>query len=1221
MTARRASAQPTSLATLWPVLAVAAAIGVTWSGFPGAAAAWLVLLLGAFIEQPPLLTGKKDKAGNSTPAGTGEARKLRRYQIWSIRRSALPLTLIAPLAVIAFHVLTTVSTFRAKTDEQAGKDWADWAKRVSDAYSGATSPPVHGDQIIAGFAAVAAFCATSDLLLRFVNAVCAASAVTALAWSRRAAAGNSYPGTEVTKEHIATVIGQRLSFVTSIALALLAGPVAFVVTLALAALTWPNITPPLVFSVAAGLAAIAGVGSVRLRRASLRSWRDTQEAAALWAPRWEIIKLDPAPACLDVATVGPASVYTFEAPATTGASGMIALAPKFAATLNPGTSAYVLPCPNIVGGQPVPGTGHPTRFRIVVWDDAALPDITDPTLPTDVLGLYVETVVAAVLDENAMARLTLIDTTPLHSPDSPTAVYRTTWGAPYLGQSIGTLRTYDKVELIGQRGGCDAIGDSNENLFIGAIFDPATTYADAAEDGSSATLAVLERVALETRSDREWTSALKQGANPPTLKVDACKTGEVGALTIHRDAFMTRVGLPPSNYFGVEKELAAAKVNIPFLAITGWPAQYPAREGQRHPQAFAVIWSEQSPPGSPDKLAPPGRQRRLGRDEREWPFEGSLDSPYVWVLTGHILKGFAAIKLAKPEVFRARCLTSVRSRAHIWQIEVALHDGVTVGDIRTRADRLRQALGVPWLRVADAGHGYVTIFVGAEPHTTVLADPDTDLPLLENLNWQAAWLAAKTSGKDGVLPVIEKVGVMPRNELVKVIDTTIPDGMSLESMRAAIPSLRVPTRYAFIDIRPGRDTGHAVILASVDNPIPRRQDYDFDLGASLPGLAFATRIDGEPAEWAPKEDPHILLAGVTGGGKTGAASALLYAARVAGFKVVLIDVTKGAADFGFMHDQCLTIARTYPEAAATMKAVYAEVRRRVDLATQFSVSSIDDLPETVRPPRWILFVDEFASAIAKSPVPPPSDDPDVIAEREAIIKANEAANVMGAFSGRFGREARSAGIHMVLAAQGLSAKALDSIPGGDTLKKNLARILLGKATWGDRMSALRVPDSAPMLDGDVPTGRAVWEPLKSEAGIVQFWYADQGQYAAELAARVGPETQALDVAAFMSRERPEDSVAAFGRLDDVYDPTEGLGGDAVEIDLGEMDLGDLELELDLDDEPESQVETAVPEPDPDDIWAEPDAEVDPWAEPDRPAVEPDDPWSVPEPADDPGLVW
>ena len=1167
MTARRASAAPTSLALAWPALAVLAAFVATYFGLPGGVAAWLVLLVGAWMEQPPLLTGKKDKAGNSSAANPRETRALRRYRTWNDRRAVLWLTLIGPLSVVAFWVLTRIAAFRSTTDEQAGRDWLEKARTVASRYRGTTSLPIRGDHVIAAFAAVAAATAADGVLLRLLNALFLASAITAVAWSRRSAQPGEYPGTEVTKRNLSVVMGQRLSLVTSLAAAALAAPAAFLLALMVAALLPGRIAPAVVFAVASASVAAAAILSVRLRRASLRIWKEAQQAGALWASRWEICKIEPAPACIEVQTIGSAMVYTFEAPGNLGALGMLNLMPKIAPTLDAGTNAYFVACPNIVGGQPVPGSGHPTRFRIAVWDASDIPDITDPATPRDVVQLHVDASMGKALDDLRMARVALIDIATVTAPDSPTLVYQTTWGVPYLPQSFATMREYGAPGALASMLGCEAVADHRaEILYVGDLFGENTVYADE-KDGESATRDRLRDICTEDAWDGYWKAALKQGANPPTIKLPNCKTAEVGGIDIHRDVFVTRVGLPPSDYFGLESRLAAAKVGVPFLCITGFPALPPAKPGERHPQALAVIWSQTAPPGSPDKLAPPRRPARSASQfpdpdiGREIPFRATLESGHLWVLAGHVHKAFAATRLAKPEVYLARCLTSVRSRTHIWQVDVALHGGTTVRDVRTSADRLRQALGVPWLRVADAGHGYVTIFAGADPGAVTLADPDADLPVLENLNWQAAWLAANTSGKDGTLPVIESVSTLPRNESVKAITTTIPDGMSLEIMRAAIPKLRVPTRYSFIDIRPGGDPVHAVILACEDNPIPAYQPYDF--AQSLTGLAFATGIDGEPVTWNPKDDPHILLAGVTGGGKTAAASTVLYSARAAGYKVVIIDTIKGAADFGFMADQCLAVARDRVEAAATMKAIYAEIRRRVDLATQYAATSIDDLPEAIRPPRWIVLIDEFASTIAKSAVPPVSDDPDVIAEREKAQRDNDSANIIGSYAGRFAREARSAGIHMVLAAQGLGAKALDSVPGGDTLKKNLARTLLGKASWGDRNSALRVADAAPMLDGDVPVGRAVWEPLRGAAGVVQFWYADQERFAAELHARVGTESDVLDIEPFMPKARPEDAIAAFGRLDDVYDPAADLGAGAV--DLGELDLGELDLgELDLD---------------------------------------------------------
>jgi hypothetical protein len=75
---------------------------------------------------------------------------------------------------------------------------------------------------------------------------------------------------------------------------------------------------------------------------------------------------------------------------------------------------------------------------------------------------------------------------------------------------------------------------------------------------------------------------------------------------------------------------------------------------------------------------------------------------------------------------------------------------------------------------------------------------------------------------------------------------------------------------------------------------------------------------------------------------------------------------------------------------------------------------------------------------------------------------------------------------------------LDTIAPGD-LKVNLSRVLLGKTSWDDRVSALRDPDDAPDLDGTVPRGRGLWETTAHPAQVIQCWYATQSELTTQLA--------------------------------------------------------------------------------------------------------------------------
>ena len=180
------------------------------------------------------------------------------------------------------------------------------------------------------------------------------------------------------------------------------------------------------------------------------------------------------------------------------------------------------------------------------------------------------------------------------------------------------------------------------------------------------------------------------------------------------------------------------------------------------------------------------------------------------------------------------------------------------------------------------------------------------------------------------------------------------------------------------------------------------------------------------------------------------------------------------------------------------RAVYAEVTRPEQHNADHGVGSYRELPDP--PPHIMVLIDEFTSLVGRDPVPPRTGDKELDAERELIEAANHARIEIGVFAGKIAREARSAGVTLALGTQKPSAKMLDTIPGAGDLKVNLSRVLLGKTSRGDRMSALRDPDDAPDLDGIVPRGRVLWETTAHPARVIQCWYATQQDFRAALEA-------------------------------------------------------------------------------------------------------------------------
>jgi hypothetical protein len=171
--------------------------------------------------------------------------------------------------------------------------------------------------------------------------------------------------------------------------------------------------------------------------------------------------------------------------------------------------------------------------------------------------------------------------------------------------------------------------------------------------------------------------------------------------------------------------------------------------------------------------------------------------------------------------------------------------------------------------------------------------------------------------------------------------------------------------------------------------------------------------------------PHVAVSGETGSGKTIALRQIMLGALASGFDVVVVDPVKKAAGLKSLAPWTRGIfTKSVPEAAAVLTAVYTEVRRRVDLIDAVDGENWMDLPAgSVKP--LLVVIDEFAAlAESEGAKPPgiPTDHPIMIEWQEmAFARATIKSTVK-----KISREARSAGVHLVLSGQQFYAETIDS---------------------------------------------------------------------------------------------------------------------------------------------------------------------------------------------------
>lgn len=317
----------------------------------------------------------------------------------------------------------------------------------------------------------------------------------------------------------------------------------------------------------------------------------------------------------------------------------------------------------------------------------------------------------------------------------------------------------------------------------------------------------------------------------------------------------------------------------------------------------------------------------------------------------------------------------------------------------------------------------------------------------------------------------------------------------------------------------------------------------------------------------------------------------------------VVDPTKEGADFMLLEPWVHGSAYNMREAAALMRAVYAENKKRMadnvvyEKAKAEAITAGLPAPEKPKRPRLFLVVDEFTSLILPESVSRTAfDDPEMEADRQKQLANNALRSEVGELVGRFAREARAADISLILATQKLLATDLEKIPGGKSLRAQMSRILLGKSSYGDRQSALRAADEAADLGEFVPKGRGLYETNSFNAKPIQVWYDSTENLLRFIESRRPRVTERLDFSAF--DKAPKDTGPAVQEivLDDLSDEIveETVVDD---IDFGDIDLDDLLSDLDDETDGGASLDDLLNEPEPpsasdDDLLGELDLDRD-----------------------------
>lgn len=1094
-TVRRAAGQQQSLLPAVIAGGVAAFGAGIWYGFPGPAAVVAALLVWAWTEPAPLLTGPK-KVGSSTPTaqGPGEEKKLVRYQTAQQARFApvtsawIPGWPLQGSCLLGLVLAAFVCTLPVQ------KPWMMAASAIG-MFTG-----------VAGFAA-----------------------------ARRQVTGN--PGS--TLKTLFELAGERRTLIKLVAFtlggALLGAGVGQALNMALSVSPAGAAPFPWLLTVAAATAG-AGVGlSVPWRAEALKDWRELCAVREEWRPRWPLIKFDPEPVATETTVVGPFRFTTFDCQGAKGSQDLFNLAGKLDAVLPSGTGYAICPSPMEFKTGPDVGTIHPSKAQIVTWDQTEWPDVSTAECDQQIAAAACQIALSAGSLANAMTPVIATEVVAVHTDESPTALW------------MANITMSTSAAGSARAGGIGSGGLTAGMLGWTALDHRQQTvklyFGDPDADIDPQTEKTLNTVTEEDMWTAAWLASLKTSVNPPVLQPAQSRTATLASgAEIERTAFAVRLGVDVSTMMlpQIERNLSTAILGTTFVTITGWTEGVAGRPGERHKAAFAVYRSKDARlPSSPDQMAPrPGSQ-----------------APH-WVMVGFFNHAFDALRLPRPEVVTVKALTEPKSRGHIWEVRLRLYGGVTFGDVRTQAERLRQAMGCGWLRVQDAEDGCV-VFCGAPWRKVQMANPRRDIERVTRLDWTQAMTDAKVTGAGNRVPELTASAALPHNDQVQVLDFDLPPGVDREMLQKALPKLRTSSGNEYLELRKSSKGASAItILACEHDPMPTRAGYEPATVEASTAIPFCVGVEGEPLDFDPVVAIHLLVLGGAGSGKSATLQTLITGALLRGWDLYITDPVKGGADFRFAEPWARAFTTELFDAAAMMRAVYAEVVRRKNLNSQRGVGSFRDLPDGERPPYLLLVMDEFTSLMGLEMVDrTPSDDAEIEADRQLIMARNAARREIGMLAGKVAREARSAGVVLLLATQKLMSDDLDKI-GSKDIKDNMARLLLGKTTYGAKMSGLISPDEAADLGEIVPKGRGLYETPMMYGSPVQIWYAPSAELASVVAAARAPlpASEKVDLSPFDRRPKPDEGPAIQAvSIDDVAPLVEV-------IDLGVVDVGLDELE-------------------------------------------------------------
>lgn len=183
-------------------------------------------------------------------------------------------------------------------------------------------------------------------------------------------------------------------------------------------------------------------------------------------------------------------------------------------------------------------------------------------------------------------------------------------------------------------------------------------------------------------------------------------------------------------------------------------------------------------------------------------------------------------------------------------------------------------------------------------------------------------------------------------------------------------------------------------------------------------LRLGVRAGGDEVSWRPSDVPHLLVGGVTKGGKGSAIRSVAYDGLASGWQLLVVN-PKLSGEYGWLERLGVPVLERLESIQEVIEGIEVERERRQAIVKRAAVGSWDRVSGWTAPP-LMLIVDEVSALLM------------VDKANKEIARTQERLSYLIT---RLVQLGRSAGIHLVLATQRPDVSTLG--PNGGILRDNI----------------------------------------------------------------------------------------------------------------------------------------------------------------------------------------